>query len=373
MTTPATKINFRENQNEGIIEQLQDVDFALKMKNAVDVQLIDTNLYMCKELWLPWGARGAFGGQVVAQALRAAWDTVDEEFFVHSLHSYFILACSVEMPVIYRIQRVRDGKSYATRTVTALQKGKAIFICSCSFVKPDDSVTLSHQVSGKSGSNYVQLMICQTPMPRTVDPETLTSDIEVLKNTLAITESVPESVRKITQKRINEVRLPSSLIAQLHAHNFNQDLAIDSRAVRTLSPQQVISGRVEPSPHSQRWFKTRGLLNDDMKLHACIIAYASDSGFITTAAAAHGHLINSKGLGMLASLDHSIWFHYPAARADEWLLYDVFSPQADNGRAIVFGKIYNQNGNLVATTAQEGILRISQREQEKRKKTAACL
>ncbi|KAI8637624.1 thioesterase-like superfamily-domain-containing protein [Parasitella parasitica] len=338
MSTPATKVNFRENKNEGIVEQIQDVDFALKMRNAVDVQLIDTNLYMSKELWLPWGARGAFGGQVVAQALRAAWDTVDEDFFVHSLHAYFILACSVEIPVIYSIQRIREGKSYATRTVTATQKGKAIFICSCSFVKADDSVTLSHQ----------------TLMPQTVDPETLTSDIEVLKNTLAITESISENVKKTTQKRLEE------------------DLAIDSRAVKTLSPQQVITGRVEPSPHSQRWFKTRGSLNDDMKLHACIIAYASDSGFITTAAAAHGHLINSRGLGMLASLDHSIWFHYPAARADTWLLYDVQSPQADNGRAIVFGKIYSQNGTLVATTAQEGILRISQREQEKRKKAAAA-
>ncbi|CAO0790252.1 unnamed protein product [Mucor circinelloides] len=332
-----SKINFRNNQDEGVIEKVQEeVDFAQKMRNAVDVQLIDTNLYMSKELWLPWGSRGAFGGQIVAQALRAAWDTVEEDFAVHSLHAYFILACSVEIPVIYNVQRVRDGRSLATRIVKATQRGKAIFVASCSFVKPDDSISLSHQ----------------TTMPETVDPDTLPSDIEVLQNTLAITESIPEEVKKRAQKKLED------------------DLPIDSRAVLTLSPQQVITGSVEPNTHSRRWFKTRGLLNDDMKLHACIIAYASDSGFITTAAAANGYLINSRSLGMIASLDHSIWFHTPA-RADKWLLYDVHSPRTNSGRGMVFGKIYSQDGTLVATTAQEGIVRLSEREQEKRRKKAA--
>ncbi|KAG1080817.1 hypothetical protein G6F42_023196 [Rhizopus arrhizus] len=189
-------------------------------------------------------------------------------------------------------------------------------------------------------------------MPETVDPDTLPSDIEVLQNTLAITESIPEEVKKRAQKKLED------------------DLPIDSRAVLTLSPQQVITGSVEPNTHSRRWFKTRGLLNDDMKLHACIIAYASDSGFITTAAAANGYLINSRSLGMIASLDHSIWFHTPA-RADKWLLYDVHSPRTNSGRGMVFGKIYSQDGTLVATTAQEGIVRLSEREQEKRRKKAA--
>ncbi|KAF1799381.1 HotDog domain-containing protein [Mucor lusitanicus] len=323
-----SKVNFRDNLDEGVIEKVEEeVDFAQKMRNAVDVQLIDTNLYMSKELWLPWGSRGAFGGQAT-QALRAAWDTVEEDFAVHSLHAYFILACSVEIPVVYSIQRVRDGRSYATRIVTATQRGKAIFVSSCSFVKPDDSVALNHQ----------------TTMPETADPDTLPSDIEVLQNTLAITESIPEAVKQRAQKKLED------------------NLPVDSRAVLTLSPQQVITG-------SRRWFKTRGLLNDDMRLHACIIAYASDSGFITTAAAANGYLINSRSLGMIASLDHSIWFHTPA-RADKWLLYDVHSPRTNSGRGMVFGKIYSQDGTLVATTAQEGIIRLSEREQEKRRKKA---
>lgn len=106
-------------------------------------------------------------------------------------------------------------------------------------------------------------------------------------------------------------------------------------------------------------------MDDDLRLHACIIAYASDSGFITTAAAANGYMINSESIGMIASLDHSIWFHVPT-RADEWLLYDIHSPRTQQGRGMAFGRIYNRQGILVATTAQEGVVRLSQLEQERR-------
>lgn len=120
----------------------------------------------------------------------------------------------------------------------------------------------------------------------------------------------------------------------------------------------------------QRWFKTRGALNDDdMKLHACIIAYASDSGFINTAATANGFTFNSESIGMMTSLDHSVWFH-AQARADEWLLYDIHSPRTNNGRGVAFGRIYNRDGVLVATTAQEGIVRLSELEQKRQKKQA---
>lgn len=119
----------------------------------------------------------------------------------------------------------------------------------------------------------------------------------------------------------------------------------------------------------QRWFKTRGVLNDDMKLHACIIAYASDSGFINTAARANGFSYNSDSIGMMTSLDHSVWFHMPA-RADEWLLYDIHSPRTNDGRGVAFGRIYSRDGHLVATTSQEGIVRLSEREQARQKKQA---
>lgn len=109
-----------------------------------------------------------------------------------------------------------------------------------------------------------------------------------------------------------------------------------------------------------------------MKFHACIIAYASDSGFINTAATANGYTFNSQGIGMMTSLDHTVWFHTPA-RADEWLLYDIYSPRTSGGRGVAFGRIYSRDGTLVATTAQEGIVRLSALEQEKLQKAQAEL
>ncbi|CAO0793132.1 unnamed protein product [Mucor circinelloides] len=338
VVTYPNKITFKNNKDEGVKEKAdENVDFAMKMRDAIDVQLIDTNLYMSKELWLPFGSRGAFGGQIVAQALKSAWETVQEDFFVHSLHSYFILACNVDIPVIYNVQRIRDGRSFATRIVTATQKGRAIFVCSCSFAKPEEGISLNHQ----------------TDMPDVIDADSLPSDIELLQRTLDNTEnSFPEKFRQRAQRRLED------------------DQPIDYRAVIQYSPEEIITGNVKPTPYGQRWFKTRGALNDDdMKLHACIIAYASDSGFINTAATANGFTFNSESIGMMTSLDHSVWFH-AQARADEWLLYDIHSPRTNNGRGVAFGRIYNRDGVLVATTAQEGIVRLSELEQKRQKKQA---
>ncbi|KAI8879595.1 Thioesterase/thiol ester dehydrase-isomerase [Backusella circina FSU 941] len=331
------KILFGNNtEKEGTLVALDDenVDFGIKMTNAIDVQMIDTNLYMSKELWLPYGSRGAFGGQIVAQALNAGFQTIPEEFFIHSLHAYFILACNVEIPVIYKVRRVRDGRSYATRIITATQRGKAIFVCSCSFAKPDNSIHLDHQ------SN----------MPDVTDPDSLPSDIEVLQSTLESTD-YPQKFRKQLLNRLQD------------------DQPVDYREVISYTSEEIATGNVKPNAYNQRWFKTRGKLGDDLRLHACIIAYASDSGFVNTAAKANGLTFNSEGVGMMTSLDHTIWFHQPA-RADEWLLYDMHSPRTSGGRGVAFGRIYTRDGRLVATTAQEGIVRLSELEQERRKKQA---
>lgn len=117
----------------------------------------------------------------------------------------------------------------------------------------------------------------------------------------------------------------------------------------------------------QHWFKTRGNLNDDMKLHACCIAYISDAALLNTAAIANGMTFSSSSVGMMTSLDHTIWFHMPA-RADDWLLYHKYSPRTNSGRGFAFGHIYSQDGSLVATTAQEGVIRLSKKEQERRQK-----
>ncbi|KAI9483342.1 MAG: HotDog domain-containing protein [Benjaminiella poitrasii] len=318
-------------------EGTETIDFALRMRNAIDVKLIDTDLYMSKELWLPFGSRGAFGGQIVAQALKAAWETVPEDFFVHSLHAYFILACNAEIPVIYEVQRIRDGKSFATRIVNAKQKGKAIFVCTCSFATKYDEniISLSHQ----------------TEMPNVVAPEALPSDVEVLQNVLTMAENIPEKLKKKARKRLAE------------------ELPVDYRAVTQYTPEEIITGNITPNPCSQRWFKTRDDLNDDedAKLHACIVAYASDSGFVSTSAAANGYSLNSSKIGMMTSLDHSIWFHTANVKADDWLLYDIHSPRTNQGRGMVFGRIYSRDGTLIATTAQEGVVRLSEHEQQKRR------
>ncbi|KAG0749572.1 hypothetical protein G6F57_001608 [Rhizopus arrhizus] len=290
----------------------QEADYGLRMARAIDVQLIDTNLYMSKELYLPLGARGVFGGQIVAQALKAAWDTVPEDFFIHSLHAYFILACSVETPVIYSIQRVQDRRSFA---------------------RPEQGAVLDHQTS----------------MPNVPNPESLPSDIETLED--ALKKISNPSMRFL--KRL-ETRLKDAGI-------------VEYRNVRKDSPEEVVSGNVQPNGSDQHWFKTRGKLNDDMKLHACCIAYVSDAALLNTAAIANGMTFSSSSVGMMTSLDHTIWFHMPA-RADEWLLYHKYSPRTNSGRGFAFGHIYSQDGSLVATTAQEGVIRLSKKEQERRQK-----
>ncbi|KAI8149925.1 HotDog domain-containing protein [Fennellomyces sp. T-0311] len=308
-----------------------DTDYTKHIAEAVDVQEIDTNLYMSKELWLPPGARGAFGGQIVAQALRAAFNTVPEEFHVHSLHSYFILPGNVEYPVVYQVQRLRDGRSFATRFITATQRGKAIFVSSFSFAKPDNtSITLEHQ----------------STMPDVPEPESLSSEQERLQKILE-NHDLPPKYREHVESRMEEAA------------------PIDFRNVREPSPQEAFTGKTEAQDLQHRWFKTRGALSDDPRLHACIIAYASDSAFIGTAALANG--LAPRAIGMMASLDHSMWFHAPA-RADEWLLYEMHSPRTSEGRGVAFGRLYRQDGTLVATTAQEGIVRLSRREQERRRK-----
>ncbi|KAI9311127.1 HotDog domain-containing protein [Dichotomocladium elegans] len=307
-----------------------DVDYARHIAEAVDVQEIDTNLYMSKELWLPPGARGVFGGQIVAQALRAAYNTVPEDFHIHSLHNYFILPGNVDIPVIYQVQRLRDGRSFATRFLTAKQRGKAIFVGSFSFTKPSKSVTLEHQAT----------------MPDVPPPDSLPSEYERMLKTLE-SDDLPPKYRQYLESHLEETT------------------PMDYRNVHQLSKKEAFTGRLEARETQHRWLRTRGKLDDDHRLHACVVAYASDSAFIGTAAMANG--VAPRAIGMMASLDHSMWFHAPL-RADEWLLYEMNSPRTSEGRGVVFGRLFRQDGTLVATTAQEGIVRLSEREQERRRK-----
>ncbi|KAI8339338.1 HotDog domain-containing protein [Chlamydoabsidia padenii] len=305
-------------------------DFGQQLANAVDVQEIDTNLYMSRELWLPIGARGAFGGQIVAQALRAAFHTVGKTFNVHSLHSYFILPGDVSMPVIYEVSPLRDGRSFATRFVRAKQRGKAIFVCTCSFTKDSDIPSVEHQ----------------STMPIVPLPDKLKSAEELLEEALA-NNTLSAKYRDYLQKRLDE------------------DRPVD---YRDINPEDIVGNdgwfndsQQQPNRYA-RWCMTRGRLGDDPQIHACVIAYISDSAFLATAARATG--IPKRGFGMMASLDHSIFFH-KHMRADEWFLYDMHSPRSGDGRGVTFGRIYTKDGVLAVTTSQEGLIRLTKVQQEK--------
>ncbi|KAI9025890.1 HotDog domain-containing protein [Phycomyces nitens] len=261
---------------------------------------------MSKELWVPLGSRGAFGGQ--------------------SLHSYFILPCNADIPVIYKVRRLRDGKSFATRAVTAVQRGKAIFIASFSFATPEQGVTLVHQAK----------------MPNVAKPEDVPSETDRIRNWLK-EDDLPPSFRNYLEKRLEDVT------------------PIEYRDVEVYTTEEMINGTMEPREAERRWFKTYNKIDsNDAKLHACAIAYASDSGLIVTASKTNGYIYST--MGMVVSLDHTIWFHAPA-RIDEWLLHDMYSPRTSEGRGIAFGKIYTQDGTLVASTAQEGLVRLSEKGQ----------
>ncbi|KAI9308706.1 HotDog domain-containing protein [Cunninghamella echinulata] len=311
--------------------QIDDsVDYGEYLAKSVDVQEIDVDLYMSQMLYIPLGGRGVFGGQIVAQALSAAFKTVGKTFQVHSLHSYFILPGDVSTPVLYDVFRLRDGRSFATRFIRAKQKGKAIFICSCSFTKDYEEPAINHQ----------------TKLPKVPEPETLPSAEDKMAEILASKDNLSPKYREYLQKQADEDR-------PVDYREINPDQITDDDPWFTSGAAQS---------RRARWFRTRGKLNDDPRLHACVIAYMSDSAFLITAAQASG--IKRRGFGMVASIDHSIYFH-KFGRADEWLLYDMFSPQAGEGRGLTFGRIYTKSGELIATTSQEGLIRLTKAEQQK--------
>ena len=243
-----------------------------------------------------------FGGQVAGQALVAAGRTVDDKS-VHSLHAYFLRPGDPKVPIIYEVDRIRDGKSFATRRVVAIQHGEAIFNLQASFHVGEDG--LSHQAT----------------MPDVPAPETLPSAAEL---------EPPVADGKLWR-----------------------DQPIDIRYVD--GPPWA---RPESAGARQLvWIRADGQLPDDPLLHTCIVAYASDYSLLGCALVPHGrHHFGQSGL-MIASLDHAMWFHRPF-RADEWLLYSQVSPSASQGRGLAYGGIFQTNGTLVVSVVQEGLLRV---------------
>ncbi|AWI28896.1 MULTISPECIES: acyl-CoA thioesterase II [Streptomyces] len=254
-----------------------------------------------------------FGGQVAAQALVAAGRTVPDDRTAHSLHAYFLRMGDPGAPIVYTVDRIRDGRSFATRRVVAVQHGQPIFHLSASFQVHEEG--LDHQAS----------------MPEAPDPETLPTAAERLPEYAGNTLH-PEIVRRMLEARA----------------------AVDIRYVGR-PPYASIGERREP--HSQVWFRTNGKLADDPLLHVCLATYVSDMTLLDSVLLAHGRGGWAVGDVVGASLDHAMWFHRPF-RADEWLLYDQESPSAHGGRGLGQARIYTQDGRLAISVIQEGVVRV---------------
>ena len=258
---------------------------------------------------LGWGT--VFGGQVLGQALSAAAQTVDEACPVHSLHAYFLRAGAVDAPIEYAVDRIRDGRSFTTRRVVAWQNGKPIFNLSASF--HGDERGLEHQ----------------DPMPDAPPPEHLLSETSLAR---AVADHIPD-------------------------HFKARALADRPIEVRPVNPTNPMNPEVGTN-RRMVWYRAVRTLPDDPALHRYLLAYASDFNFLGTATQPHGLSWLTPGL-RAASLDHAMWFHRPF-RMDEWLLYSVESSSAAGARALVRGQFFTADGRLVASTAQEGVIRMSQ-------------
>ncbi|CAG8570095.1 10910_t:CDS:2 [Ambispora leptoticha] len=288
------------------------------IESALELEEIDVNYYRSRTLRIPLGGRGVFGGQIVGQALVAAIKTTPKEFNVHSLHSYFVLPGDNIIPILYEVERIRDGKSYCTRTVKAIQKGRCIFTLICSFT-----------VTEPSGIEH------QYPMPEC---------LEELMREFVKQEKVPRWYAKYLEKKLELENSP-----------------IEIRNTEILEVNDLLYPK--QSNNQKMWIKAKGKLGDDISFHKSAIAYASDFSLLYTAARPHGiSPISKMRIGMLASLCHSIWFHDSNFRADEWLLYTMETPKAAGGRALASGRIYTQDGRLIVSVSQEGVLRLDKKK-----------
>jgi len=271
--------------------------------DLIDVERIEENLFRGQN----HQTEHVFGGQVLAQAIAAAFRTVHAEQHLHSIHAYFLRAGDWRVPILYEVDRIRDGKSFSTRRVVAIQHGRAIFNLSSSW----------HKV--ESGLRHT------SPMPNVLPPQCLRSDRELYQE---LARERPEVAR----------------------YSFRFE-AIDSRQVESL-----LMANEEPHPPIKHtWLRTRESLPDNEAVHLAMLAYMSDLDFMSTSMLPHGgRMLRDQIYG--ASLDHAIWFHR-RFRADEWLLFAKTSPSARGARGFVRGQFYTEAGELVATAAQECLIR----------------
>ena len=277
-----------------------------ELSALLKLEVIEQGIYRGQSQDL--GYKTLFGGQVMGQALSAAQETIAANRFVHSLHSYFLRPGDASLPVVYEVENIRDGLSFSTRRVQAVQNGKTIFYMTASFQQTE------------AGFDH------QDTMPDVADPEDLPSFTDYIK---ANQDSIPKALHDkfLAEKPID--------IRPVQQYNWLQPTPTDSA--------------------SQMWIKANGDLPDDLGIHTYMLAYTSDFHFLPTALLPHG-VSYWQPKFQIATIDHAMWFHRPF-RFDDWLLYCMDSPSASNGRGLVRGQIYNRQGELVASTMQEGVIR----------------
>lgn len=277
-----------------------------ELLNLIQLEQIDDNIFRGENYQAPWGR--VFGGQVLSQSLNAASRTVLSERKLHSIHAYFILPGDLSVPIVYEVDRIRDGGSFTTRRVIAIQKGRPIFNMSASFQLEQEG--FDHALT----------------MPDVSGPENLASDVEILK---AMPE-VPRALRSLLIPRPFEFR--------------------------PVEPLRAANDNTEPLRHV--WLKAKSALPDDLALHKQLLAYSSDYNLLATALLPHRQALVSETL-QLASLDHAMWFHREFS-LDEWLLFVLESPSASGARGFTRGSFFTQEGKLAASVVQEGLMRIKQ-------------
>lgn len=281
----------------------------------LDLEPLEGNRWRGRSPDVGWAR--IFGGLVIAQALVAAMRTTADDLLPHSLHAYFILPGDPKLPIDYEVDNLRDGRSFATRRVVARQNGQAgnqaIFALSASFHRREEGY--EHQ----------------WPMPKVAPPETLLSERQIVEG---FGDKLPESVRRyFLRERPIELR-PTDLKRYVGGRPSAED---------------------RERPTQNVWFRATGPIPDDPRLHLAVLAYASDMTLVDSALVPHGKSVFQPDI-QAASLDHAMWFHRPV-RLDDWLLYAQDSPSTSQALGLARGLIFARDGRLLASVAQEGLLR----------------
>ena len=286
---------------------------CLAMGDILQLEQLKVDIFQGKTLPGAPNFGKVFGGQLVGQALVAASKTIDSLKLLHSLHSYFILKGDLNVPIIYQVHRLRDGKNFSTRKVDAIQKGNVIFTLMASFQREEPG--FDHQ---------------EVAIPPVAAPEMLLS------------------LEELRERRLTDPRLAINYRNKIAKEEF-VPWPID---IRFCEPRAATNMTKTP-PSLKYWFRSKEKLSDDQALHRFVVAYASDLIFLQVSLNRHrGKGFRARGV----SLDHAMWFHRPL-KADEWVLFSIFAPTAHEGRAFVVGQMFNQKGEHLVTLIQEGLTR----------------